>query len=61
MLSKRDAQKIVGVLVACKDRRVGLTQKAEDALVEELARVFPDYPWYRLFTELTEAESVGKR
>jgi hypothetical protein len=56
MLSKRDAQKIVGVLVACKDRRVGLTQKAEDALVEELARVFPDYPWYRLFTELTEAE-----
>jgi len=28
--------------------------------VEELARVFPDYPWYRLFTELTEAESVNR-
>ena len=56
-LSQRDAEQIAGVLADCDERGV-LTQNALDALLEELARRFPQHSWYRLFRLLADAVRV---
>mgnify|MGYP001616634715 CR=1 FL=1 len=56
-LSQYDAEQIAGVLADCAERGV-LTQNAQDELLDELQRRFPQHSWYRMFRLLADAVRV---
>ena len=58
-LSQRDAEQIVGVVADCGERGV-LTHNAQDEIINELQRRFPqhDWYWYRLFRLVADAVRV---